>query len=116
MITLWQKIFGSAVNSNATAKSRLHFVLVQDRTGLSSDEMSSFKEALVAVIEKYFEIEKDGFDISYKRENDETALVINSPVIVRKARSRKIEVKSTKKDAAADQESTEESSDSAPAV
>lgn len=89
MISLWQKIFGTAVEtSNQTAKSRLHFVLVQDRTGLSSEEMASFRESLVDVIDKYFEIDREAFDISYKREGEETALVINSPVVVKKAGKR----------------------------
>ena len=95
MKTLWQRIFGTAAeSSNQTAKSRLHFVLVQDRTGLSSEEMASFKGELLSVIERYFEIEKDGFDISYRREEEETALVINSPVIVRKAKRLKVETTS----------------------
>ncbi len=113
MITLWQKIFGSAASSNQTAKSRLHFVLVQDRTGLNSEEMASFKEELVQVIEKYFEIEKDGFDISYKREDEETALVINSPVVVRKAR-KKIEVESTPSKKPKKENVTTETAEAAP--
>lgn len=83
MKSLWQKIFGSAATSNEKAKSRLHFVLVQDRTGLGNTEMASFKEELVQVIERYFQIDADAFDITYKREGEETALVINSPVVVK---------------------------------
>ena len=83
MKSLWEKIFGSAASSNEKAKSRLHFVLVQDRTGLGNTEMASFKEELVQVIERYFQIDADAFDITYKREGDETALVINSPVAVK---------------------------------
>lgn len=91
MKNLWQMIFGSAAAdtaSNQQAKSRLHFVLVQDRSGLNSQEMASFKEELVSVVGKYFQIEKDAFDISYKREGDATALVINSPVLVRKTKGK----------------------------
>ena len=91
MLSLWQKIFGIEASSasNETAKSRLHFVLVQDRTGLNSEEMANFKQALVDVIDQYFEIDKEGFDISYKREGEETALVINSPVVVKRCKARK---------------------------
>lgn len=70
--------------SKSVAKSRLHFVLVQDRAGLTPDEMASFKKEMVSVIEKYFVIDEGGFDISYKREVETTTLVINSPVIVRR--------------------------------
>lgn len=80
---LKERFFGAA-GSKGRAKSRLHFVLVQDRTGLTNEEMSSFKEELIEVIERYFLIDKDGFDIAYEREDDETMLLINSPVVVRR--------------------------------
>lgn len=70
--------------SKSLAKSRLQFVLVQDRAGMSSDEMGKFKHELVSVIEKYFKIEKDKFDITYKRAGDSTTLLINSPVMIRR--------------------------------
>jgi septum formation topological specificity factor MinE len=62
-------------------------VLVQDRTGLTNDEMAGFREEMVKVIEKYFVIDKEGFDIKYHRLADTTTLLINSPVIVRRAGS-----------------------------
>lgn len=71
-------------SSKSLAKSRLSFVLVQDRTGLTPEEMTKFKREMVDVIEKYFEIDEHGFDITYKRETDTTTLLINSPVIVRR--------------------------------
>ena len=75
---LKQKLFGLDNSSKDLAKSRLHFVLVQDRTGLTNEEMAGFKEEMVKVIEK------DGFDISYHRDVETTTLLINSPVIVRR--------------------------------
>ena len=60
-MNFFKKLFGGTnenpelAQSNVKAKSRLHFVLVQDRTGMNSQEMSSFKEELVGVIEKYSE-------------------------------------------------------------
>ncbi len=83
--TLKKKLFGDSNESKAVAKSRLHFVLVQDRTGLTNEEMSGFREEMVKVIEKYFVIDKEGFDIKYHRLADTTTLLINSPVIVRRA-------------------------------
>lgn len=71
-------------SSSSVAKSRLHFVLVQDRTGLTNDDMSSFKREMVQVIEKYFFIDEKAFDIEYKRDRDSTMLVINSPIVVRR--------------------------------
>jgi cell division topological specificity factor len=80
-------LFGESNESKDVAKSRLHFVLVQDRTGLTNDEMAGFREEMVKVIEKYFVIDKEGFDIKYHRLADTTTLLINSPVIVRRAGS-----------------------------
>ena len=82
---LKQKFFGPRHRtSKSVARSRLHFVLVQDRTGLSGDEMANFKKELVQVIQKYFVIDKQAFDIDYRRQGDTTTLLINSPVIVRR--------------------------------
>jgi cell division topological specificity factor len=89
---LRNKLFGSKNGNDSSsqgrskklARSRLHFVLVQDRTGLTPEEMSQFKREMVSVIERYFQIDEQGFDISYKRDSDTTTLLINSPVIVRR--------------------------------
>lgn len=81
-----KNLFGVGASKNV-AKSRLHFVLVQDRTGLSSEELSSFKRELVSVIEKYFVIDENGFDINYQRDEDTTTLLINSPILVRQKNS-----------------------------
>ena len=70
--------------SKSLAKSRLQFVLVQDRAGMSSDEIAKFKKELMGVIEKYFKIEANKFDITYKRDGELTTLLINSPVVVKR--------------------------------
>jgi cell division topological specificity factor MinE len=84
LVALRNKLFGSKVVSKSKAKSRLHFVLVQDRTGLTNEEMNRFKRELVSVIETYFVIDKQGFDVAYEREGNSTTLLINSPVVVRR--------------------------------
>lgn len=77
-------IFRGEKVSKSSAKSRLHFVLVQDRTGLNNEELAGFRREMVEVIERYFVIDESGFDISYKRELDSTTLIINSPIVVRR--------------------------------
>ena len=81
---LKDKIFRTNGVSSNSAKSRLHFVLVQDRTGLSGDRLASFKKEMVEVIQRYFVIDESGFDISYKRDTGVTTLIINSPIVVRR--------------------------------
>ena len=102
---------GGVRESKNLAKSRLSFVLVQDRTGLTQDEISNFKREMVAVIEKYFVIDETGLDVSYKRETDSTMLVINSPVVVKRQdgfrnRAGTKHANSGKADAAKTQETT----------
>lgn len=80
---LKQKLFGTDKSKEA-ARSRLHFVLVQDRTGLTGEEMATFKAELISVINKFFEINTDGLDVSYERDTGTTRLLINSPVLVRR--------------------------------
>lgn len=91
MIAALKRLFGAnGASSNdvryskSLAKSRLSFVLIQDRTGLTQEEISNFKKEMVAVIEKYFVIDETGLDVSYKRETESTTLVINSPVVVKR--------------------------------
>ena len=70
--------------SNVVAKSRLQLVLVQDRAGLSNEELAQFRRELMDVIQKYFVIDESGFDVNYQRTDDETTLSINSPIVVRR--------------------------------
>ena len=90
MIGALKKFFSTNGSGNGVresknlAKSRLSFVLVQDRTGLTQDEIANFKKEMVAVIEKYFVIDETGLDVSYKRETESTMLIINSPVVVKR--------------------------------
>jgi cell division topological specificity factor len=80
---LKEKVFGIKSSKNQ-AKGRLHLVLVQDRTGLSGDEMGTFKSDLLAVLKRYFVIDDGGLDVQYQRESNSTTLVINSPVLRKK--------------------------------
>lgn len=83
-LALKEKLFGHRNASKNLARSRLQFVLVQDRTGLGGDELASFKSEMIDVIQRYFVIDKTGFDISYQRDGDTTTLLINSPIVVRR--------------------------------
>lgn len=79
---MFRRIFGKKL-SHQTAKNRLQMVLVQDRSGLSTEEMDLFKKDLLDVISKYFHIENNSLEVEWERSNSETALVINTPVVGR---------------------------------
>ena len=77
-----KKLFGNT-NSKQIAKNRLQMVLVQDRSGLTSEEMESFRKDLLEVISRYFSLEKRSVEIEWHRTESETALMINTPVVSR---------------------------------
>ena len=66
--------------STVTAKNRLQMVLVQDRSGLSPNEMDNFKRDLLDVISKYFSIETSELEVDWRRSETETSLLINTPI------------------------------------
>jgi cell division topological specificity factor len=79
-----KKIFGEHIFSKQTAKNRLQMVLVQDRSGLSSQDMDDFRKDLLDVIVKYFDLKHKEIDIQWSRKDGSTALVVNTPVMVKK--------------------------------
>ena len=79
-----KKLFGEHVFSKQTAKNRLQMVLVQDRSGLSSQDMDDFRRDLLNVIVNYFDLEHKDIDIQWSRKDGSTALAINTPVMVKK--------------------------------
>ena len=76
---LTARLFGKKL-SRVAAKNRLQMVLVQDRSGMSSMDMESFKKDILDVIARYFVIESKHLEVDWKRTEFETALVINTPV------------------------------------
>jgi cell division topological specificity factor len=80
-------IFGKK-ESSGIAKERLKLVLIHDRAGTSpsSNLIESLKKDIVAVIEKYFEVSEEDFDVEIKSSSDprggssETRLTANIPI------------------------------------
>lgn len=77
-----RNLFGAKAqkSSKSTAKNRLQMVLVQDRSGLTSQDMDNFKKDLLAVIARYFVVDQKTIEIEWQREDNCTALIINTPV------------------------------------
>ncbi len=87
MFSVLKKLFSKkevTVKSKTEAKSRLQFVLVQDRVGLCNEDLANFRKELLCVIEKYFIVNEKDFAIDYRREGNSTRLSINSPVVIRR--------------------------------
>lgn len=78
-----KNLFGggrSQRSSKNTAKNRLQMVLVQDRSGLTSQDMDNFKKDLLSVIARYFVVNQQEIEVEWQREDNCTALIINTPV------------------------------------
>ena len=70
--------------SHQIAKNRLQMVLIQDRSGLSSADMENFRSDLLGVISQYFVLERKNLEIEWQRHDGSTALIINTPVVVKR--------------------------------
>lgn len=79
---LKEKFFGRGASKWA-AKNRLQMVLVQDRSGLTTQDMEGFQKELLAVISKYFVLESNALNVEWQRSENTTALIINTPIIGR---------------------------------
>lgn len=76
---MFRRFFGQRF-SHQTAKNRLQMVLVQDRAGMTTADMDNFKKELLDVISKYFLIDQSSLLVDWERSENETALVINTPI------------------------------------
>jgi cell division topological specificity factor len=66
--------------SGETAKARLQFVLLHDRSGLEGGRLELLRRDLVEVLSKYVEIDCDALEIEVHRESGLSALVVSSPL------------------------------------
>jgi cell division topological specificity factor len=70
----------SRSQSKEAAKNRLQVVLVQDRSGMNSEDMDKFRQEILGVISKYFTVDTNLLDIEWQRSDSSTALIINTPI------------------------------------
>lgn len=66
--------------TNEIAKERLTFILVQDRSQLSPTVMEQMKEELVAVIGKYFDIDKAQIQLNVGRQEGKQVVETSIPI------------------------------------
>lgn len=86
-------------NSKNDAKSRLKFVLIQDRAMLPSGVLEEMKDDILKVLSKYVEIDKRKLNIEVSPCDEDprkVALVANIPIVSNKNIGKTTEKKSTK--------------------
>ncbi len=67
-------------SSSQTAKERLKFVLVHDRSDIPEETMRKMKNDIIKVISKYIEIEPADVVISFNHEGREQRLMADIPI------------------------------------
>lgn len=82
---LMKKLFNRS-GSKETAKKRLRFALIYDRLEVSDDTLKDMQDEIVAVISRYFVIDRDRLKLDITRQDDLSALVFNTPIISARAR------------------------------
>jgi len=88
-ITRWLK---GGKGSKDIAKNRLQLILAYERTEISPEILDSLKEAIFAVISKYFVIKEDNVEMSLAKSEESVALMANIPILkmIRKPFSREM--------------------------
>ncbi|WP_350342535.1 cell division topological specificity factor MinE [Proteinivorax tanatarense] len=71
----------SKKNSKSIAKDRLKFVLIHDRCKITPDTLEKIRKDMLAVLDKYLEIDTEGTEIVLKDDRSETTLEANIPIL-----------------------------------
>jgi cell division topological specificity factor len=83
------KLFGKS-DSKDVAKKRLKFALIYDKLEVSDNTLENLQKDIVAVLSKYFEINKEALSLDIQRSDDFSALVLSTPIISAKHATRKV--------------------------
>ncbi len=63
------------------AKDRMRLMLIHDRLELPPDRLASLEEELVAVVSRYFEIDRDTTRFDLQQYERRAALIANFPLL-----------------------------------
>jgi cell division topological specificity factor len=90
MSNFWDRLLGRAPATSAqTAKERLQFVLIHDRTDISPAVMEQLKDEIIAVISKHVDINRSGVEINLTQNQRENRLVANIPLLAKASGGRR---------------------------
>ena len=80
MRDLFDRLVGRGPSSASTAKTRLQLVLAHDRADLNPELLEQMRREILAVVQKYVELDLEEGDVSLETEERTTALVANLPI------------------------------------
>jgi cell division topological specificity factor len=78
-MSFFDRLFGKK-NSANSAKERLQFVLIHDRTDLTPAELDSLKDDLIATISRHVDIDPDAMQIGVEHDGRSQRLVADIPI------------------------------------
>jgi cell division topological specificity factor len=78
-MSFFDRLFGRK-NSANSAKERLQFVLIHDRTDLTPAELDSLKDDLIATISRHVEIDPEAMQIGVEHDGRSQRLVADIPI------------------------------------
>jgi len=67
--------------SKDVAKKRLQFALIYDKLDISEEVLGNLQQDIIEVVSRYFIIDKKSLSLDIQREEELSALVINTPII-----------------------------------
>jgi cell division topological specificity factor len=86
----FDRLLGRTPTTSAqSAKERLQFVLIHDRTDISPTVMETLKDEIIAVISKHVSIDSDNVQISLSQGQRQNRLVADIPLLNGHARRRR---------------------------
>lgn len=88
MANLFDYLLGKRQKSASQAKERLQFVLVHDRTNLTSSALESLKDEIIDVISRYIDIDSKSVLIEINKDGRNQRLVADIPIRGPKGRRR----------------------------
>lgn len=81
LLEVIQQLLGRHTPPSATtARQRLQLVLAHDRSDLNPELLEQMRREILEVVQRYVEIDLDGFDVTLESEERVTALVANVPI------------------------------------
>ena len=81
IIEILEKFFNwNSNNSRTEAKRRLKLIIAHDRTSLTPEMLNAMRKEIIAVVERYVEIDSEEIDICLESDKRMTALIANLPI------------------------------------
>jgi cell division topological specificity factor len=75
-----RKLLGRGEASSQVAKRRLQLVLVHDRANISPGLLQVIKDEIINVISRHIEIDRNGVEINFSHQGQESRLVADIPL------------------------------------